>query len=107
MSIEKIAKKLFRDVRNSEFSDLWRSDAGTAWYNVTDAASEVSWIIVSASSAEKASTQYNASTGIHLKFPSKQKDFSIFLEIMRMIRQGVHQTPAGLRRMYVLKQKMH
>lgn len=43
----------------------------------------------------------------HLKFPSKQKDFKIFCQLMDMISSGKHLTSKGLFKMRDLKQKMH
>ncbi|MBI5401458.1 LAGLIDADG family homing endonuclease [Candidatus Wolfebacteria bacterium] len=42
-----------------------------------------------------------------LKFPSKQKDFKIFCDLMAMIKLGKHLTESGLEKMYKLKQAMH
>ena len=43
----------------------------------------------------------------HLKLSSKQKDFILFCKIMKMIEEKKHLTPAGLKRMYQVKQQMH
>ena len=42
-----------------------------------------------------------------LKFPSKQKDFKIFCELMEMINTGEHLTKEGLDVMRRIKEKMH
>ena len=42
-----------------------------------------------------------------LKFPSKQKDFKIFCNLMEMIKKGDHLRKKSLQKMYFLKQKMH
>ena len=42
-----------------------------------------------------------------LKFPSKQKDFKIFCEIVKRIQKGDHLNYAKLRNLYKIKQNMH
>ncbi len=42
-----------------------------------------------------------------LKFPSKQKDFEIFCDLMNRIKKGEHFTDNGLKNLYRIKQKMH
>ncbi len=42
-----------------------------------------------------------------LKFPSKQNDFKIFCDLMRMTDSGEHLTDSGLLKMSKLKEKMH
>ena len=42
-----------------------------------------------------------------LRFPSKRKDFKIFCDLMKRIKKGEHLTELGLKRIFVLKQKMH
>jgi len=42
-----------------------------------------------------------------LKLKSKQKDFKIFCELMKRIRNNEHLTKIGLIKMYLIKQKMH
>lgn len=42
-----------------------------------------------------------------LLFPSKQKDFEIFCEVMRRIKNKEHLTSKGLQKIFKLKQKMH
>lgn len=42
-----------------------------------------------------------------LKLQSKQNDFKIFCELMKMIKSGDHLTKNGLRKMYHIKAKMH
>ena len=42
-----------------------------------------------------------------LRFCSKQKDFTLFCEIMGRIKKGEHLTDKGLEKMYQIKQKMH
>ncbi len=41
------------------------------------------------------------------KFPSKNRDFKIFCELMEMINRNTHLNNTGLREMFCLKQKMH
>jgi len=43
----------------------------------------------------------------HLKLPSKIKDFDIFCKLIEMMDRGEHLTLKGLKKMYVIKQKMH
>ena len=43
----------------------------------------------------------------HLRFSSKQNDFKIFSELIRMMNKGEHLNDTGLRKMYRIKQKMH
>ena len=43
----------------------------------------------------------------HLKFTSKKRDFYLFCKIMKMIEKKKHLTPAGLQKMYEVKQQMH
>ena len=42
-----------------------------------------------------------------LKFYSKQEDFKLFCEIMGMIKKGIHLNNKGLKKMFLIKQKMH
>ncbi len=42
-----------------------------------------------------------------LRFPSKQKDFNLFCQLMKMIERGLHLEKSGLQAMYKIKQKMH
>ncbi len=42
-----------------------------------------------------------------LKLTSKRKDFKIFCEIMKRIKNKEHLTDLGLRNLYQIKQKMH
>lgn len=42
-----------------------------------------------------------------LQLESKKIDFEIFCRMMKMIKRGEHLKPAGLRKLYLLKQKMH
>lgn len=42
-----------------------------------------------------------------LRFPTKQKDFRIFCELLEAIGKGEHLNSAGLKRLYRLKQQMH
>ena len=42
-----------------------------------------------------------------LNLKSKQNDFKIFCELMRRIKKKEHLTSSGLKKMYLIKQKMH
>ena len=42
-----------------------------------------------------------------LRLTSKRKDFEIFCEIMKRIKNREHLTDSGLRNLYQIKQKMH
>ncbi len=42
-----------------------------------------------------------------LKFPSKRRDFDIFCEMMELIEHGEHHSEEGMRRLFLLKQRMH
>lgn len=42
-----------------------------------------------------------------LKFSSKKGDFKIFCKLMKMINQEAHLNNVGLKKMFLLKQKMH
>jgi len=42
-----------------------------------------------------------------LNLPSKSKDFDIFCKLVKMMEDGKHLNPEGLRKMYRIKQKMH
>ena len=42
-----------------------------------------------------------------LRLPSKNSDFEIFCRILQMVINKDHLTETGLRKIYVLKQKMH
>ena len=42
-----------------------------------------------------------------LKLESKRKDFEIFCELVEMMEKGHHLNQKGLKKMYLLKQKMH
>lgn len=42
-----------------------------------------------------------------LKLKSKQKDFKIFCELIKRIKNNEHLTKIGLMKMYLIKQKMH
>ena len=42
-----------------------------------------------------------------LQFPSKQKDFNLFCELMKGIADKGHATASGLRKLYRIKQEMH
>ena len=42
-----------------------------------------------------------------LRFTTKKKDFTIFCQIMEMIKKNEHLTSSGLAKLYKLKQKMH
>ncbi len=42
-----------------------------------------------------------------LKLKSKQKDFNIFCELVKRIKNNEHLTKKGLVKMYQMKQKMH
>ena len=41
------------------------------------------------------------------KFPSKAKDFKLFCQIMELIKKGEHLKEGGLKKLLVIKQKMH
>ena len=43
----------------------------------------------------------------HLKMPSRMNDFRVFCEIIKRIKKREHLTNKGLKRLYLLKQKMH
>ena len=43
----------------------------------------------------------------HLKFASKKEDFKIFCKLMKMINKEEHLNDMGLKKMFLLKQKMH
>ncbi len=43
----------------------------------------------------------------HLKFSSKKGDFKIFCKLMKMINNEEHLKDIGLKKMFLLKQKMH
>ena len=42
-----------------------------------------------------------------LKLVSKKKDFQIFCELLRRVEKGEHLTDRGLKKLYLMKQKMH
>jgi len=42
-----------------------------------------------------------------LKFPSKNHDFTIFCNIMKLIDKKEHLKKSGLRKLFQLKQRMH
>ena len=42
-----------------------------------------------------------------LKLPSKKRDFEIFCRILKMVQEKKHLAESGLRKIYLLKQKMH
>ena len=42
-----------------------------------------------------------------LRMNSKKKDFRIFCQLMKMIKNNEHLTKIGLVKMYKIKQKMH
>jgi len=42
-----------------------------------------------------------------LRLVSKRKDFKLFCSLLSMIESGKHLRSAGLKQMYVIKQKMH
>jgi hypothetical protein len=42
-----------------------------------------------------------------LKFPSKRRDFEIFCKILKMVQEKKHLEELGLRKIYLLKQRMH
>ncbi len=42
-----------------------------------------------------------------LKLASKKKDFNIFCQLMDGIKRGEHLTQFGLKKLYLLKKKMH
>jgi hypothetical protein len=42
-----------------------------------------------------------------LLLKSKQNDFKIFCELMKRIKKKEHLTSSGLKKMYLIKQKMH
>ena len=41
------------------------------------------------------------------KFPTKQRDFTLFCQMMELIDKGEHLNLIGLRNLFELKQKMH
>lgn len=42
-----------------------------------------------------------------LRLVTKKRDFTVFCEIMEMIKKNQHLTSSGLEKLYKLKQKMH